>query len=48
MGLDDGDESGDWRFLGKLLGDIVKESKVAEEKAVRRFGLGTKGWLAVL
>jgi hypothetical protein len=46
--LDDGDESGDWRFLGKLLGDIVKESKVAEEKAVRRFGLGIRRRLAIL
>jgi hypothetical protein len=46
--LDDGDESGDRRFGGKLLGDIVKESKMAEEKVVRRFGLGGRRWLAVL
>ena len=46
--MDDGDESGDRRFWGKLLGDIVKESKMAEEKAVRRFGLGIRRRLAIL
>jgi hypothetical protein len=46
--LDEGDGDGDRRFSGKLLGDIVKESKMAEEKAVRRFGLETRRWLAVL
>jgi hypothetical protein len=46
--LDDGDESGDRSFWGKLLGDIVKESKMTEEKAVRRFGLRGRRWLAEL
>jgi hypothetical protein len=47
--LDEGDEDDDRRFSGKLLADIVQESKMAEEKAVRRFGLGTRRrWLAKL
>jgi hypothetical protein len=40
LGLDEGDDHGNWRFSGKLLGGIEKERKVPEEKAVRRFGLG--------
>jgi hypothetical protein len=40
FGLDEGDDGRDWRFPGNLLGDIEKESKMPEEKAVRRFRLG--------
>ena len=42
LGLDAEDNGGDWRFSGKLLGDVHKEGKVPEEKAMRRFGLGTR------
>jgi hypothetical protein len=43
--LDERDDGGNRRSLGKLLGGIVKESKMPEEKAVRRFGLGTRKML---
>jgi hypothetical protein len=46
--LDAGDDDGDRRFPRKFLADIVKESKMAEEKAVGRFGLGKRRWLATL
>ena len=40
LGLDEGDDGGDWRFSGKLHSNFEKESKMPEEKTVRGFGLG--------